>query len=67
MKGTKIMLGFLCTILCTWILLATIAFLLSDSLTFKQSFTNGVVLTCMLMFGWIPAIIVGIDLEEKSY
>lgn len=67
MKGTKIMLGFLCTVLCTWILLAIIACLLSDSLTFKQSFSHGGVLMCMLIFGWVPAVVVAVDLEEKSY
>lgn len=64
MKGTKIMLGFICTLLCTWTLFTIIAWIITD-LTFKQSFTSGVVLTCMLMFGWIPSIIVGIDIEEK--
>lgn len=64
MKTTKIMLAFICTVLCTWTLLSIIAWMLTD-LTFKQSFTSGGVLACMLMFGWLPAMIVSIDLEDK--
>lgn len=63
MKGTKIMLGIILTGLCIWTLFAFIAWMLTD-LTFKESYTSGGVLACMILFGWIPSIIVAIDLED---
>jgi hypothetical protein len=63
MKSTKIMLAALCTLLCTWTLFATIVWMFSD-LTFKQSYVTHGVLLCMLILGWIPSVIVGVDLED---
>ena len=65
MKATKIMLGFLSTLFITWMTLSLIVFLLSDDMTFKESATDNGVGALMLILGWLPSIIVCIDLEEK--
>lgn len=65
MKTTKIMLGCVITFLLTWLTIATIAYLLSSVTDFKTCATNGGTLMFMLIFGWIPSVIVGHDLEKK--
>jgi hypothetical protein len=64
MKSTKIMLAFIATILITWCVVGLIGYLLSD-LSYKECMTNGGTLFFLLLFGWIPAIIVGADLDER--
>lgn len=51
------------TTLLTWCVMGLIVYLLSDN-TFKQSMTNGGTLFLMLVFGWIPAVILGADLDK---
>lgn len=63
MKSTKIMLAMIATTLLTWCVMGLIVYLLSDN-TFKQSMTNGGTLFLMLVFGWIPAVILGADLDK---
>lgn len=65
MKSTIIMLSFLGTIIITWMMLGLAAYLLTDIPTYKQCMTSNGVLMLMLLFGWIPSIIVSIDMEEK--
>ena len=65
MKTTKIMLAVIATFLITWLLFATIGYLLSDATDLKSCATHGGTLMLMLIFGWIPADIVGCDLAEK--
>jgi hypothetical protein len=65
MKGTKIMLAVLGTLITSWLLLGLIAYLTSDFLSYKQATTHGATLFSLLTFGWIPAIIVGADLDKK--
>ena len=64
MKTTKIMLAVIATLLITWCVIGTIGYLLSDG-TYKECMTNGGTLMFMLIFGWIPGIIIGHDLDEK--
>ena len=64
MKGTKILLGFTSTLFMTWMILLLLVFLFSDDVTFKQSATQNGVCFIMLVFGWVPSLIVCIDLEE---
>lgn len=64
MKNTKLMLAIIGTFLLTWILLASIAAYLSGD-CFRNSFTGMGVMLMMFLFGWIPAVVVGIDLDEK--
>ena len=65
MKATKIMLAFLGTLLFTWIALSFLVFVCSEDITFRQAATNGGVGMFMLVFGWIPSLVVSIDLEER--
>lgn len=67
MKSTKIMLGCIITFLITWLIIATIAYLLSSITDFKSCATNGGTIMFMLIFGWIPSAIVGADLATKYY
>jgi len=64
MKATKIMLAIIATILITWCVIGTIGYLLSD-LSYKECMTNGGTLFFFITFGWIPAIIVGADLDKS--
>ena len=63
MKSTKIMLAVLATILITWCVMGLIGYLLSD-LSYRDCMTSGGTLFLMLVFGWIPAIILGADLDK---
>lgn len=65
MKATKIMLAFLGTLMVTWMSLSLLTFLCSGDMTFRQASTHGGVALLMLTFGWIPSIVVSMDLEEK--
>jgi hypothetical protein len=64
MKSTKIMLAVIATILLTWCVMGLIGYLLSD-LSYKQCMTHGATLMLMLIFGWMPAIILGDDLDKS--
>jgi hypothetical protein len=63
MKSTKIMLAVIVTTLTTWCVMGLIGYLLSD-LLFRDCMTHGGTLMLMLIFGWIPAIFVGSDLNN---
>jgi hypothetical protein len=65
MKATKIMIGFLATMILTWLALATLVYLCKETGTFRQAATEGGLGMFMLVFGWIPSLIVSLDLEEK--
>lgn len=58
------MLAVIATLLITWCSLATLGTLLSDT-SFKECMTHGATIMSMIVFGWIPSVIVGIDLEER--
>ena len=64
MKSTKIMLAILATLLITWTVIGLIGYLLSDG-TYKECMTNEGTLIFMLIFGWIPSVILGIDLRDR--
>jgi hypothetical protein len=64
MKSTKIMLAVLATLLITWCVIGLIGWMLSD-LSYKECMTNGGTLLLMLFLGWIPAVIVGADINEQ--
>ena len=64
MKTTKIMLAVIATLLITWCVIGTIGYLLSDG-TYKECMTNEGTLIFMLIFGWIPSVILGIDLRDR--
>ena len=58
------MLAVIATILLTWCVMGLIGYLLSD-LSYKQCMTHGATLMLMLIFGWMPAIILGDDLDKS--
>lgn len=64
MKSTKIMLAVILTAFCTWSTLSLMVYTLSN-MTFKESATSYGVILIMMIVGWIPSLIVGIDIEEK--
>ena len=64
MKSTKLMLAVIATLLTTWIVMGLIGYLLSD-LSFRDCLTHGGTLMLMMIIGWIPASIVGYDLDER--
>ena len=66
MKNTIIMLACISAFVLTWLSFSLLGYLLSDSGTeFRHVATNGGLIMFMLIFGWIPSVIVGIDLDEK--
>lgn len=64
MKSTKIMLAFIATLLLTWCVMGLIGWILSD-LSYKQCMTHNATIMLMLIFGWMPAIIVGADVNDE--
>jgi hypothetical protein len=63
MKSTKIMLAVIATFLITWCVMGLIGWCLSD-LSFKECITHGGTLMLLTIIGWIPASIVGCDVNE---
>jgi hypothetical protein len=64
MKSTKIMLAVIATLISTWTLMSLIGRMLSDA-SLRECYTHGGILMLMLIFGWIPAVIIGADLNEQ--
>ena len=64
MKSTIIMVAVIATLLITWCVMGLIGYLLSD-LSYKECMTHGATLMLMLVFGWIPCIVVGADLDKS--
>jgi hypothetical protein len=64
MKSTKIILAVLATLLIVWCTIGLIGWMLSN-LSYKECMTHGGTLMLMLIFGWIPSIIVGADLDKS--
>jgi hypothetical protein len=65
MKNTILMLAIIATFILTWMFISTIGYLLSQDVTFREVATHGGTLMTMLIFGWIPAVITGSDLNER--
>ena len=63
MKSTKIMLAVIATLLITWCVMGFIGYLLSDT-AYNECMRHGATIMLMLIFGWIPAVIIGADLNE---
>lgn len=64
MKTTKIMLAVIATLIITWCVIGLIGWILSD-ISYRECMTHGGTLMCMMIFGWIPAVIVGADLNDE--
>jgi hypothetical protein len=63
MKHTKIMLAVIATALTTWLTFGTISYLLND-ISFKQTLISDAVLISCIIIGWLPSLIVWLDLTE---
>lgn len=62
MKSTKIMLAVIACFLTTWTSMSLIGWMLSE-LSLRECYTDDGILICMILFGWIPALIIGMDLD----
>ena len=63
MKNSKIMLVAILTFLCTWVFIALLTSFVGQ-IEFRSAITDGFVLFILLMIGWVPALIVGLDYED---
>ena len=63
MKSTKIMLAVIATLLTTWTSMSLIGWALSD-MSLRECYTHGGTLMLMLIFGWIPAVIIACDYDK---
>jgi hypothetical protein len=64
MKSTKIMLAIIASLLTTWTSMSLIGYALSE-LSLHECYTHGGTLMLMLLFGWIPAVIIACDLDKQ--
>ena len=58
------MLAVLATTFITWCVMGLIGWMLSD-LSYRDCMTNGGTFFFMLVFGWIPGVILGADLDKQ--
>jgi hypothetical protein len=65
MKSTILMLAAIVVFILTLLLLTTIGYLLSDGLRFKEIASSAPVIMIMVVAGWVPSVIVCMDLDEK--
>ena len=63
MKSTKIMLAIIACLLTTWTSMSLIGWMVSE-LSLRECYTHGGTLMLMLVFGWIPAVILASDLND---
>lgn len=64
MKNTIIMVAVIGTFIATACFIGLLSYLLSDS-TYRECLTSAGLTFFMLVFGWIPSMIVGMDLDKK--
>lgn len=65
MKKTKIMVAVIGMFIVTWIFFGLGCMALSGYDTLRDAMMNGLVLFFMVVIGWVPSLIVGVDLNEK--
>ena len=66
MKRTITMLAFLVTTFITWMTLSLLVYSFSTdaTMTFKEASTQHGIGFFMIVFGWIPGIMVAVDVDE---
>lgn len=64
MKATKIMLAFVGTVILTWMFVSFVYYLCCTQITFREACTENGIGFLMLMFGWIPSLVVCVDLDD---
>ena len=63
MKNTKLMLVSITVFVTTYLLTGLIAYLLSDY-QYRECLLNVPMIFFMIIFGWIPSVIVGSDYQD---
>ena len=63
MKNTKLMLVSITTFAITYLLIGLIGYLLSN-FSYRECLLSAPTIVSMLIYGWIPALVVGIDFEK---
>lgn len=58
------MLAVIAMFLTTWCVMGLIGYLLSDA-SYKECMTHGGTLMFLLIFGWIPSVIIGHDMDNQ--
>ena len=58
------MLAVIATFLTTWCVMGLIGYLLSD-FSYKECMSDCATVFFMLIFGWIPSLIIGYDVDNK--
>jgi hypothetical protein len=64
MKSTKIMLAVIASLLTTWTSMSLIGYALSE-LSLRDCYTHSGTIMLMLLFGWIPSVIIACDLDKR--
>lgn len=59
------MLGVMSTMFITWMTVSTVYWMFSEAVPFKQCATDGGIVFLMVVFGWLPSVVVGIDINER--
>ncbi len=65
MKRTIIMLSAVSTFFLVWMLTSSFFWIFTTDILFKDIVMNPGMIGFMLIFGWIPSVIVGVDLDDK--
>lgn len=66
MRNTIIMVAVIGTFIATACFIGFVAYLLSDA-SYKECMTDGALGVFMFLFGWVPSVVVAIDLNEKKF
>jgi hypothetical protein len=59
------MLAFIATFLMTWLFISFIGYMCTTDMSYREVCISGGALMFMLIFGWIPSIVVCMDLDQK--
>jgi uncharacterized membrane protein len=65
MKNSTILLAILATLFATWQTISLLIWAFSEDMSFRSSATSVGAILIMFLFGWIPAVIVAIDLDKQ--
>ena len=65
MRHSKLVFTFIAVTITTWLVVGAIVYFLSDDISYKSILRDTGMLVFMLIFGWLPAIPVCIDLDER--
>jgi hypothetical protein len=64
MKKTKIMLAVMAMTVTVWLVVALAGYLISYDSTYTECLRHGATFMIMLLFGWVPGVILAYDLDE---